>query len=418
MKAVVLCSGLAKRMGGVVKPLLKIAGREIIYRSMKFLENRGIDEFIVVVNRINREKIEDFLKRNDFRYRIVVNDHPERGNGYSFYLAREYIDSDFVLIMGDHVYEERFIDEALKLRGLICDRKPRFIDVSEATKVLVKDGRVEKIGKKLKDFTCVDTGFFVLSPDIFDVAEDIVREKDVIELSEIMERAGVEVSCLDGYFWMDIDTVEEAKQAKKIIVSMAVKGREDGFISRHLNRKVSTRISSFLVDKIEPIHATWLSFFAGIISSFTIFFSIPLAGVLYQFSSIFDGVDGEIARAAMKTSKHGGWLDSILDRYVDSIFLLLLAFATLRGNYEWLIAVLAIFGSFMISYTTERYKAEFGESFYKKYKPIIFGKRDERIFIVMLFCLLSFCIKAIYLFAFLAIITNLRVVESVLRALS
>ena len=234
--------------------------------------------------------------------------------------------------------------------------------------------------------------------------------------TEIIKEAKVKVSTLNGYFWMDIDTPEDVKRAKKIIVRRSVKGGEDGFISRHLNRKISLLISEKLVDRIDPIHATIISFLVGILSSLVVFFNVPLSGIIYQISSILDGVDGEIARAAMKTSKNGGWLDSILDRYVDFLFLTCLAVTSLF-SYEWIFALFAIFGSFMISYTTERYKAEFKESFYKRHRPIIFGKRDERIFLIMLFCLLSPWVDIFYLFVVIAIVTNLRVVESVLRVI-
>ncbi len=108
MKAVLLCSGLARRMNGQVKPLIKVGGREILYRSMKLLEKHGIHEFTVVVNEKNRAEIEQFLRENDFRFDIVVNDAPERGNGYSLYLAKEKVSGRFVIALGDNVFGEKF----------------------------------------------------------------------------------------------------------------------------------------------------------------------------------------------------------------------------------------------------------------------------------------------------------------------
>ncbi|NOY10577.1 MAG: NTP transferase domain-containing protein, partial [Archaeoglobi archaeon] len=57
MKAVLLCSGLATRMGGRIKPLVKVGGREILYRTITLLRTHGIDEFVIVVNRKNKEAI-------------------------------------------------------------------------------------------------------------------------------------------------------------------------------------------------------------------------------------------------------------------------------------------------------------------------------------------------------------------------
>ena len=158
---------------------------------------------------------------------------------------------------------------------------------------------------------------------------------------------------------------------------------------------------------------TVVSFLAGILSSLLIFLSIPIAGVVYQISSILDGCDGEIARASLSTSKKGGYIDSILDRFVDFLFLSVLALLypeTLK------IALFAVFGSVMVSYSTEKYKAEFGESIYGKIRIMEYlpGKRDERIFLVMVFCLLSWLnsIWIYWMFWAIAVLSIFRVVAT------
>lgn len=415
MRAVLLCSGLATRMGGKVKPLIRVGGREILYRTITLLKKHGVQDFVIVVSPKNRGPIEEFLKYLGVNYRIVVNERPEKGNGYSLYLAKDVVSGKFVLAMGDHVFGEDFVREALKGEGIVCDRNPRYIDIEEATKVAVEGGRVKDIGKHLREFCCVDTGFFVLDDSIFSYAEEAVRDREVVELSEIIKKAKLKVHNVDGRFWMDVDTPEDADRVERALFSQAVKQGEDGFISRNLNRKISTKISRMLVNKIEPKHATLMSFFAGILSSLTLFFSIPLAGILYQVSSILDGVDGEIARVAMKTSKTGGWMDSILDRIVDFLFLAFLAFLTLSEPSEFFVAMLAIFGSFMVSYVAEKYRADFGESIYSRIRVRIPGKRDERIFLVMVYCLLYSYVDAIHLFVLLALMTFGRVGEIILK---
>ena len=414
-KAVILAAGIGKRMGVVPKPLLRVGGKEIIWRNMKLLEKYGIRDFVVVVNESFRDQLVGFLEKERFRFRYVVNPNPEKGNGYSLYLARGLVEDDFVLVMGDHVYEEDFIREAIGKKGLIADENPGFVDVEEATKVKVKEGRVDKIGKDLKEFDCVDTGFFVLSPEVFKHAQDIISEKGgngEITLSEIMERARVEVSPVSGYFWMDIDTKEELRRANLEIVKRSIKISEDGMVSRHLNRKISTWITGRVVDSLTPNQATLISFLVGIISFLAIFISKPLAGILLQASSILDGVDGEIARVRMMSSPYGGWVDSILDRIVDFLFLMGLAVTTPLDTAGWLLFALAAFGSVMVSYTSERYRGAFGRSIFQDYPQLrrLPGKRDERIFITMIALFLNEFFNAIIvLFALLAALTIFRV---------
>ena len=406
MKAIILAAGLGTRMGTKIpKPLVKVAGREIIYRTMNLL-SEYVDEFIIVAGK-NKEKIDDFLK-GKFSYRIIENLYPERGNGYSFYLTKDHAGERFILVMGDHVYEEDFVKKAVKGEGLIGDAKPAYVDVDEATKVKCKNGIISEIGKNLESFDFIDTGFFVLSSEIYKYAEEVVKEKEVVELSEIMKRAGIPVTEVSGHFWMDIDTPEELKKARKFIVRNAVKGAGDGYVSKYLNRRISLRLSEVLVDRVSPNQMTLISFLLGVAASLSLLVSVPLGGILYQISSIVDGCDGEIARASMQRSRIGEYVDSVLDRYVDYLFLFLLAYVSSLNVYLWMFLAFAVFGSVMISYSTEKYKAAFGESAYAAIPSLRFliGKRDERIFAIMVFCLFGWITPLIIL---LAIWTNLRV---------
>ena len=62
----------------------------------------------------------------------------------------------------------------------------------------------------------------------------------------------------------------------------------------------------------------------------------------------------------------------------------------------------------MVSYSTERFKAAYQKDAYQEIPTLryLIGKRDERIFLTMLFCLLG---KIKSLFIFMALLTNLRV---------
>ncbi|WP_457751845.1 bifunctional L-myo-inositol-1-phosphate cytidylyltransferase/CDP-L-myo-inositol myo-inositolphosphotransferase [Thermococcus sp.] len=412
MEAVILAAGLGSRMGGKPKGLLKVARREILYRTMKLLRSRGIERFIIVTNERYAPLYREFLERHGFEADLVINPEPEKGNGHSLHLAKDYVSGRFVLVMSDHVYSEAFVGAAIEGNGLIADRMPRWIDLGEATKVKVKDGRVEQIGKNLEDWDAVDTGFFVLDEGIFEITEELENEKNGdYSLSEVVERAKLPVTFVDGLGWTDVDTPKDLKRARKMLVFTAVKGTGDGFISRHLNRKISTRISYFLVERTTPNRMTVVTFVLGILSALLTLVSLPLAGILYQLSSILDGVDGELARAQMRTSRFGGYIDSLLDRYVDGTFLALLAYSALREPLWYLIALLALLGSVMVSYSTERFKAAYGEDAYSCISALrmIPGKRDERIFLTMLFLLYPGNVSIKVLFLLLAILTNIRV---------
>ncbi len=314
--------------------------------------------------------------------------------------------------MSDHVYEKEFIKKALKGEGLIVDKMGLYIDREEATKVRCKDGKIEDIGKDLREYDGFDTGFFILNDEIFKKAEELINKSDKLTMSELAKHAGIPCTDVSGYFWMDIDTPEDIEKARKLIVKTALKGAGDGFISRNLNRKISKRISPYLVEKFTPNQVTLYTFLLGLFSAFVACFSPALGGILLQISSVLDGLDGEIARARMQTTKFGAWLDSLLDRYVDFAFLTALTFH-MKPSWSFMLWVfLALFGTLMVSYSTERYKGAYCEDAYVVIKELryLLGKRDERIFLIMIFTLLGW-LKA--LFVILALITNIRVLLTI-----
>ncbi len=413
-QAVILAAGEGRRMGGnTPKPLLRVAGREILYRTFSQLRALGVERLVLVTQPRFREEFREFLSRHGFEAEIVLNPHPERGNGYSLYLAREAVEGRFVLVMGDHIYSEVFMERAIKGEGLVVDRSPKYVDLNEATKVVVREGRVADIGKGLSDPDGYDTGFFVLEEDVFEAAEELAREGDVIELSAVVKRAKAPVHEVSGEFWMDVDTPRDLRRARDILVKLAVKGTGDGLVSRLLNRRISTRISALLVDRVSPWQATWATFGVGILAAGLNFASPAAAAVLYQMSSILDGVDGEIARASLRTSPKGGWIDSILDRYVDISYLLSLALAFGVPASLWPVVALALLGSVLVSYSTERYRGAFGADMYERVPALSYlpGKRDERILLSMALVLAGLVRE---LFLVLALITHLRVALTVL----
>jgi len=218
--AVILCAGTGSRLrqyaDGTPKPLVRVAGREILYRTVSLLREEGIENFVFVVNPGNRRAIEGFVQTLNISYKLVLNEHPERENGYSLYLAGEEVREDrFVLTMGDHLYSADFISRAVKGEGLIVDTLALYTDREEATKVLCERGRIREIGKSVKEFTGYDTGFFVLDRSIFSTAGRLAREREKLTLSEVVKEAGVKCFYVSGEFWTDIDTPEDIARARR-----------------------------------------------------------------------------------------------------------------------------------------------------------------------------------------------------------
>lgn len=103
---------------------------------------------------------------------------------------------------------------------------------------------------------------------------------------------------------------------------------QDGVISRWINRPISRQITGLAlrIPGAEPIHAT-----LGTAIIAALMFAAFLTGthrglivgaLLFQFASIFDGVDGEMARLTSRTSARGAALDSTIDMITNVVFLI------------------------------------------------------------------------------------------------
>jgi len=183
----------------------------------------------------------------------------------------------------------------------------------------------------------------------------------------------------------------------------------DGYISKHVNRKMSEPMARLLAKtKVTPNQMTWAAFGIALLSfvSFILGYNI-IAGLLAQLSSIVDGIDGSLARLKGMTSEFGGFLDSVLDRYADILIVLgLTLWSSSHETYPgiWLAGMLAITGIICISYTRARINPNHRHLFDKGFKSL--ASRDIRLFLIMLGAVIG---QAYFCLIVIAVLTNVVV---------
>ncbi len=136
----------------------------------------------------------------------------------------------------------------------------------------------------------------------------------------------------------------------------------DGPVSRYLNRRVSTRITRFIVEHglpVTPNQVSVATFLLSVVAAVLVAWGhLLIGGLLVQVSSILDGVDGELARATGRASRRGGFLDTMLDRYADILVLAATALAAYQASQDaftvLLVSLLAVTGDLMVSYLHAR----------------------------------------------------------------
>ena len=87
---------------------------------------------------------------------------------------------------------------------------------------------------------------------------------------------------------------------------------------------------------------------------------VMAAGSILLLSGIFDALDGAVARENGRTTRFGGFLDSVCDRFADAAVLIGAMYGGLTSFPpfpEWFLGSLAIVGSLMVSYTRARAEA-------------------------------------------------------------
>jgi len=183
----------------------------------------------------------------------------------------------------------------------------------------------------------------------------------------------------------------------------------DGYISKHINRKASEPVARLLAKTaITPNQMTWVAFGIALLSFISFIFGQNIiGGLLVQLSSIVDGIDGSLARLKGMTSKFGGFLDSVLDRYADILIVLGLTLWSLsHETYPgiWLAGFLAIAGTICISYTRARIGSSHRHLVDNGLKSL--ASRDIRLFLIMLGAVIG---QAYFCLIVIAALTNLVV---------
>jgi len=370
VKALIIAAGRGERLRPLTdekpKPLLELLGLRLIERVILSAREAGIRDFVVVVG-YRGEMVRGFLgdgSKYGVKVEYVENSLWNRGNGLSVYEARKLLNDDkFILLMSDHIFNPEIITELKRqeLKDGECilavDTEMKYIlDIDEATKVKILDGRVIDIGKNLREYDGVDTGIFLCTPHIFDVLGESIHNghDSLTDGVRILAKEGrMRVHPINGKrdYWFDVDTPESLEAAKRIILHEASK---HAISTRILYKYLNTPITRLLIHTpITPNQVTILSLLVGMFSAILFMFGYPLfAGLLALFSAVLDGVDGKLARIKFMKTPYGGILDSFIDLYTDLVIFFGMAYYGYVRTLDpavWFLALLALTGTIAVS---------------------------------------------------------------------
>jgi CDP-diacylglycerol--glycerol-3-phosphate 3-phosphatidyltransferase len=131
------------------------------------------------------------------------------------------------------------------------------------------------------------------------------------------------------------------------------------------------------------------------------------AGLVVVGASVFDMVDGRVARETNRVTKFGGFFDSVLDRYSDlALYVGLLVYYASINRFSYIVVTaIAMTGSVMVSYTRSR-----AENSIPKCK-VGFLERPERIVLLMIGALFNRMAPVLWV---IAVLSNWTVIHRML----
>jgi mannose-1-phosphate guanylyltransferase / phosphomannomutase len=243
MKAVIMAGGEGTRLrpltSNAPKPMMPIANAPMMEHIVALLREHGFDEIVVTVAFLANHIRNYFGDGSELGVRMVyATEETPLGTAGSVLNAREQLDERFLVISGDVLTDidlgaiTRFHDErsALATIGLTPVENPLEFGIV----ITREDGSIERFlekptwGQVFSD--TINTGIFVLEPDIFDYI-DAGRSVDFS--SEVFPRLLDEGKPLYGAvvegYWEDVGTLESYVRAHKDVLDNRVDVEIPGF---------------------------------------------------------------------------------------------------------------------------------------------------------------------------------------------
>jgi len=245
MKAVILCAGVGGRLRPLTadrpKCLVEVGGRPILDSCLENLEAAGIGEVILVTGYMSGLVEEHALDLYGTRVTIVRNREYARTNtAVSLNLALKTLDSDFILVNGDVLFDRGILDDLVRHPGPNCLAVDPDIPLDgEEVKVVACDGRVEKVGKDADPALSLGEAIGLnkigraLIPGLGAVYDGLERRGELGHYFEkgfdlLCGRGGAGGAAFDVVLtgrrpWVEIDTLEDYEYAVREIAPRLVR---------------------------------------------------------------------------------------------------------------------------------------------------------------------------------------------------
>ena len=235
MKAIIVCGGLAKRMGSLTedipKSMVKINDKPILWYQLQILKSQGITDIILCVGHLSEKIIDYFKDGSELGINITYSKEDELlGTGGAVKnIGEGWVKDSFIVIYGDIIsnidynklYE--FHKKNNSVATIVVREKETIgsslIEIDENSKIVRFVERPDEeviLKSKENGFkNLVNSGIYVLDPDVFDLISaakfDFGHDLFPILLENRKDLFGYPIE----KYWREVGTIERYGEFEK-----------------------------------------------------------------------------------------------------------------------------------------------------------------------------------------------------------
>ena len=234
MQAVVLAAGEGSRLRPLTedkpKGMVEVAGKPILTHCFEQLADLGADELYVVVGYRKEVIIEHYGDAFGQIPITYAHQREQKGLAHALLTVEEYIDDDFMLMLGDNIFDANLQDVVDRQREDRADAAFLVEEVpwEEATRYGVCDtneyGEIVEVVEKPDDppSNLVMTGFYTFTPAIFHAAHLVQPsnrgEFEISDAIDLLLDSGrtIDAVRMDGWR-VDVGYPEDREKAEELL---------------------------------------------------------------------------------------------------------------------------------------------------------------------------------------------------------
>jgi len=293
---------------------LRVAGLSLLDRSIRTIARAGLEHLTVILPTDATLRLTRLTQKLDLTVEFLTWESVS-----SLALPPE---SEILILLGDRVHHHssltQFVENGMEGVDLVVQTSA--VPQQEGPFVQTTIGSDTTFTEVTEASGPVGTGAFLCSSNLFaqrDIAAGRADFHTFLQTLAAGKNSATRAS--SSPLWRRVWNRRSARSAKKMLFGQVTKPTS-GFVSRHLNARVSIPISKFLVETGMSPHVVTVLFVmtTGLTSAYLISFAddyptLLLAGFLWQMAAVLDRCDGEIARVKLCESKFGAWFDTVTD---------------------------------------------------------------------------------------------------------